>query len=76
MTLSGVTIPGQSEPVSDDNKGILRIPQNSTITGTSQSDCLESYPSAKKQSVYSTTLAEWAMRENIVAIKGVFKRSI
>ena len=41
----------------------LRIPQSSSITGTSSADCLmlyprhslgvESYPSAEKQSVYS-----------------------
>ena len=42
-TLSGATIPGQSEPGSDGNKGVLRIPQSSSITGASPSDCLVSY---------------------------------
>ena len=43
-TLSSTTTPGQSEPGSDGNKGVLRIPQSSSITGTSPSDCLLSYP--------------------------------
>ena len=43
-TLSGATTPGQSGPKSDSNKGVLRIPQSSIITGTSPSDCLMSYP--------------------------------
>ena len=42
--LSGATTPGQSGPVSDGNKGVLRIPQSSSITGTSPSDCLMSSP--------------------------------
>ena len=67
MTLSGDTIPGQSGPGSDGNEGVLRIPQSSTITGTSLSDCFESYAghslrgaysSTEKQSVYSTAPAE------------------
>ena len=29
--LSGATTPGQSEPGSDDNKGVLRIPQSSSL---------------------------------------------
>ena len=42
-TLSWATILGQSEPRSDDNKWLLRIPQSSNITGASPSDCLVSY---------------------------------
>ena len=42
-TLSGATTSGQSEPGSDGNEGILHIPQSSSITGTSSSDCLVSY---------------------------------
>ena len=38
-TLSGATTPGQSEPGSDGNEWVLRIPQSSSITGTSSSDC-------------------------------------
>ena len=58
-----------SGPGSDANKGVLHIPQTSSITGTSSSDCLvsypghslgESYPSAKMQLVYSTAPANWA----------------
>ena len=60
---SGATIPGQSGPGSNSNEGVLRIPQSSSITETSPSDCLASYPghswggsypSAEVQSVYST----------------------
>ena len=42
--LSGATTSGQSGPGSDGNKGILRIPQSSSITGISPPDCLLSYP--------------------------------
>ena len=66
-TLSGATTPGQSGPGSDGNEGVLRIPQSSSISGASLSDCFvsylghslgESYPSAEKQLVYSTALAD------------------
>ena len=43
-TLSGVTLPDQCGPGSDDNEGVLCIPQSSSITGTSPWDCLVSYP--------------------------------
>ena len=33
-SLSGATTPGKSRPGSDGNKGVLRIPQSSCITGT------------------------------------------
>ena len=68
-TLSGATTPGQSGPGSDGNKGVLSIPQSSSITGTSPSDCLVSYlghslmwfyPFAEKQSVYFTATANRA----------------
>ena len=42
--LSGATTPYQSGPESDGNKEVLRIPQSSSITGTSPLDCLVSYP--------------------------------
>ena len=42
-TLSGAATPGQSGPGSDVNKGVLHIPQSSSITGTSPSDCFVSY---------------------------------
>ena len=70
--LSGATTPGQRGPGSDGNKGVLHIPQSSSIAGTSPSDCLVSYPghslggsypSAEKQSVYSTAPADWARRD-------------
>ena len=43
-TLSGVTTPDQSGPGSDGNEGVHCIPQSFSITGTSPSDCLMSYP--------------------------------
>ena len=66
------TTPGQSGPGSNGNERVLYIPQNSSITGTSPSDRLESYSGhlfgrggsylfAKKQSVYSTAPADWTM---------------
>ena len=42
-TLSEATTPGHSGPGCDDNEGVLYIPQSSSITGTSPSDCLVSY---------------------------------
>ena len=68
-TLSPATTPGQSEPGSYSNEGILCIPQRSSITGASPSACLvsytrnslgESYPSAEMQSVDSTALPDRA----------------
>ena len=43
FNLSGATTLGQSGPGSDRNEGVLRIPQSSSITGTSLSDRLMSY---------------------------------
>ena len=43
-TLSGATTPGQSRPGSNGNEGVLCIPQSSSITGTSPSDCVVPYP--------------------------------
>ena len=70
-------MPGQSGPGSNGNEGVLRIPQGPSITGTSPSDCLVSYPghslgrggsypSAEVQSVYSTAPANWA---NLLRLK-------
>ena len=41
--LSGATTSGQSGPGSDANEGVFRIPQSSSLPGTSPSDCLVSY---------------------------------
>ena len=69
-TLSGDTTPGQRGPVSDGNKGVLRISQSSSITEALPSDCLmsypgywfgESYPSAEIQSVYFLAPTDWAL---------------
>ena len=42
-TLLGATPSSQSGPGSDGDEGVLLIPQNPSITGTSLSDCLVSY---------------------------------
>ena len=42
--LLGATIPNQSGPGNDGNRGVLCIPQSSCITGAPTSDCLMSYP--------------------------------
>ena len=44
MTLSGATTLGQSGPGSDGNVEVFHIPQNSSITGTTPSYYLVSYP--------------------------------
>ena len=43
-TLSGANTLSQSRFRSDSNSGVLHIPQSSSITGNSPSDCLMSYP--------------------------------
>ena len=43
-TLSGAITPGYSWPGISGNEGVLSIPQSSSITGASQSNCLMSYP--------------------------------
>ena len=67
-TKSDATDQGLSGRGSNGNKGVFRIPQSSSITGISPSDCLVSYPghmlgksysSAKMQSVYSAALDDW-----------------
>ena len=69
MTLSGATTPGQSEPWCNGNKGVVCIPQSSSITGASPSDWLvsylghsleEIYSSAEMQSVHFPVPADWA----------------
>ena len=66
--LSGDTPPGQNGPRRDGKEMVLRIPQFSSITEASQSDCLvpylghllgESYLSAEMQLVNSTAPAYW-----------------
>ena len=42
-TLSGAISPGQSEPESNGNEGVLRILHSSSINGTLPSDSLMSY---------------------------------
>ena len=69
-TPSGASTLGHSGPESDGNEWMIRIPQSSSFTRTSPSDCLvsyaghslgggESYPSAKKQLVYFIAPADW-----------------
>ena len=42
-TLSGAITPGWSGPRNEDNEGLVHIPQSSSITATSWSDCLVTY---------------------------------
>ena len=75
-TLSGATTPGQRRHGSNGNDGVLHIPKTSSITGTSTSDCLVSYPgnsleesynSAVWQSMYSAASLDWAIfREEVI----------
>ena len=67
-TITSATPPGQGEPVSKGNKGVVHIAQK---TGASPSDVFVSYlghslggsyPSAKVHSVYSIAPANWAHR--------------
>ena len=67
-TLPGAATPDQSEPGSDGNEEVSRIPQSSIIKA-SLSNCLVSYAghlleefylSAEMQSVYSAAPADWA----------------
>ena len=44
MILSGATTLGHSGPGSEGNEGVLHIPESSSNTETSPSDCLVSYP--------------------------------
>ena len=69
MTQSGATILGQNRPGNDGNKGVLWIPQSSSITEASPSDCLvsypghslaESYPYVEIQGVYTAAPVNWA----------------
>ena len=52
-----------SGPGSNNNEGVIWIPQSSSITGTSSSDCLMSYPgnSLKRHSVLYTALSYWGV---------------
>ena len=68
-TLSGVTTTGQNGAEGDGNEWVHCIPQSSSISGVSPSDCLVSYPghslgeshaSIEIQSVYSTAPANLA----------------
>ena len=68
-TLSGATTLGQRGSGSDGNEEALCIPQSSSVSEASPSDCLVSYPGhslgesylfAEMQSAYSTAQADWA----------------
>ena len=68
-TLSSATTRGLSEPGSYGSEGVLHIPQSSSITEPSPSDCLMSYPGnsledshlpAEMKSVNSADSADWA----------------
>ena len=63
-TLSGATTTGQSGPGSAGYEGLFRIPQSSSSSETSPSNCLvysfgEFYSFAEKQSTYSKECVKW-----------------
>ena len=69
-TLLGATTLGQNGPGSNGSKGVLHIPQSSSITEASLLDPLEScqghsleesYPSTEMQLVYSTAPVGWVI---------------
>ena len=79
-TLSGATTPDLSRPGNDGSEEVLRIPQSSSITGVSPSNCLvsypghslgDSYPSAEIQLVYSIAPSDWARGPGSNGNKGV-----
>ena len=83
-TLSGSTHSGP-EWTWERWKRVSHIPQSSSITGASLSDCLmsypihllgESYPSAEKQTVYSTALANWAKSTPQPAFKAFLENKV
>ena len=65
-----------------DNEGVLSIPQSSSITAASPSDCLisylghlfgKSYPTAEMQLVYSTVPVDWTEHNlKIIYIRSEF----
>ena len=81
-TLSGATTPSQSGPGSDGNKEVLLSPQSSSIIRNLTIRLFSvisrtfivggrSYPSAEKQSVYSTAPADWVspFRNGVIVIE-------
>ena len=50
-TISSATTPGQCGPGSDRNDRVLHIPQSSSITGASPSDCFVSYQDTRRGSL-------------------------
>ena len=58
MNLSGATTPEQSGAGNDGNEGLLCIPQTSSITGTSPSDCFVSYTGHSLAEVGGLTLQQ------------------
>ena len=67
--LSGALTPGQSGLYSDDNEGVLRIPQSSSGTATSPSDCLVLYSEQSATSVLGMTPTEYT---DCISAVGVF----
>ena len=70
-TLSGVTTPSLSGPGSDDNEGLLGIPQSLGLKPlyliVIQDIRLEwSYPSVEMKSVYSTAPVDWTAHNWLV----------
>ena len=78
-TLSGTNTPGPSGPGSDGNEMIFRIPQSSSITEASPSDCIVSYQDThcwgsysgeEMQSVYFAAPTVW-LKWRLKSVKSV-----
>ena len=74
--LSGATTPGLNRLGSDGNEGVLRIPQSSSITGVSPSDCLVWYPGHSSGEFYSSAVMQpqptglkWPIVNRIIRIR-------
>ena len=61
-TLSEATTLGQSGPGSNDNEGVLHIPQSSSNTGTSPSNCSVSYPGHLRGSYHSAKVHQYILQ--------------
>ena len=78
MTQSEATTPGQSGPRSNDDVGVLRIPQSSSIARVLPSDCLVLYPghSLGKDLTPLQEAIDWANKERKKLMKKYWNEEI
>ena len=68
-SLSGLTTSSKSGPGSDGNEGVLCNLQRSSITGSSPSDCLVSYPGHLLGESYPSAAPAYWARNQIKLLK-------